>query len=249
MGRFTSIAVSLIIAVVSGGIIGNDVQMLQPEAEQVRPIAVVRRFQPTVELASLEKGKYYLSLEENLGERLYSGDTLNTDKEGYALVIFNDNTIAKVKPESTLIVSGEERSNTKDTNRRINLDKGQIKLEVEPQGSGSFEVATSRSVASVKGTEFGATSYGYVWVREGQVDVTATNSGETVSLFQQMFAQVDESGNNIDTGTLTQNQIDDLEEGYDELDEDLIERKLYIRFRDANGQIRTIETTIFEKGN
>ena len=90
---------------------------------------------------------------------------------------------------------------------------------------------------------------GYVWVEEGQVDVTATNSGETVSLFQQMYAEVDETGNSIESGTLTEDEIEVLQEGYDTLDEDLIEKPIKLRFRDANGQIREIEITIFEKGN
>lgn len=239
---------------VTGGMGANDGATSNPtrpavDYNQVRPLAVVRRFQPLVELATLEKGKYVLSLEENIGEKLYNGDTLRTDEKGYALVIFTDNTVAKVKPESMLIVRGEEQENTRNTNRRIDLERGQLKLEVEPQGAGSFEVATSRSVASVKGTDFGATSYGYVWVREGQVDVTAINSGQTVSLFQQMFAQVDNSGNNIDTGTLTEEELNALEEGYDQLDEDLIQKTIIIRFRDSNGQIREIEVPIFEKGN
>jgi len=119
----------------------------------------------------------------------------------------------------------------------------------QPQGSGSFEVATSRSLASVKGTRFGSTALGYVWVEEGQVDVTATNSGETVSLFQQMYAEVDETGNSIDSGTLTEDEVDDLQQGFDTLDEDLIEKPVIIRFRDANGQIREVTITIFEKGN
>jgi hypothetical protein len=101
----------------------------------------------------------------------------------------------------------------------------------------------------VKGTRFGSTSLGYVWVEEGQVDVTATNSGEMVSLFQQMYAEVDETGNSIESGTLTEDEIDNLQEGYDTLDEDLIEKPVIIRFRDANGQIREVTITIFEKGN
>ncbi|GAB5410202.1 MAG: hypothetical protein BalsKO_25670 [Balneolaceae bacterium] len=101
----------------------------------------------------------------------------------------------------------------------------------------------------MKGTKFGTKANGYIWVQEGQVDVTATTSGETVSLFEKMFAEVDESGNNIDSGTLSEEEIANLDEGYDELDEELIERTIILRFRDANGQIREVPINIFEKGN
>ncbi len=249
MKKVKSIVVSLIFIVVAGSLLAGDLYTPPIVDEQERPLAIVRRFKPTVTLTSLEKEALILDLQENIGERLFSGDTLSTDQEGYALVIFMDNSIAKVKPESQLIVRGNEQPNSRNTTRRIDLDDGEIFLEVEPQGSGSFEVSTSRSLASVKGTRFGSTSLGYVWVEEGQVDVTATNSGETVSLFQQMYAEVDETGNSIDSGTLTEDEIEDLQEGYETLDEDLIEKPVIIRFRDANGQVREITITIFEKGN
>lgn len=249
MKKITSIAVSLILVLVVGSMLASDFYVPPIEDEQQRPLAVVRRFKPNVNLASLDKETIRLDLEENLGEQLFHGDTLSTDEDGYALVIFMDNSIAKIKPESQLIVRGEEQPNSRNTTRRIDLDAGEIFLEVEPQGSGSFEVSTSRSLASVKGTRFGSTSLGYVWVEEGQVDVTATNSGETVSLFQQMYAEVDETGNTIDSGTLTEDEIDNLQEGYDTLDDDMIEKDMIIRFRDTNGQIREVTIKIFEKGN
>ncbi len=249
MKKITSIAVSLILVLVVGSMLGSDFYTPPIENEQERPLAIVRRFKPNVELASIDRETFNLNLEENIGEQLFNGDTLSTDEDGYALVIFMDNSIAKVKPTSQLIVRGQEQPNSRNTTRRIDLDEGEIFLEVEPQGSGSFEVSTSRSLASVKGTRFGSTALGYVWVEEGQVDVTATNSGETVSLFQQMYAEVDETGNSIESGTLTEDEIENLQEGYDTLDEDLIESEIIIRFRDANGQIRELTIPIFEKGN
>lgn len=247
MRRLISIAVSLILTIVVGTMLASDVYVPDTE-EQVRPLAVVRRFKPMVTLENGQK-EYQLDLTENLGEKLYSGDTLSTDKGGYALVVFTDNSIAKVKPESMLIVRGETLADSKVAKRQINLETGEIFMEIEPQGSGSFDVATSRSLASVKGTRFGTKAFGYIWVEEGQVDVTALNSGQTVSLFQQMFAEVDESGNTIESGTLTEEEIVNLNEGFDELDEDLIERTIIIRFKDANGQIREVPINIFEKGN
>ena len=64
-----------------------------------------------------------------------------------------------------------------------------------------------------------------------------------------MYAEVDETGNSIESGTLTEDEIENLQEGYDTLDEDLIESEIIIRFRDANGQIRELTIPIFEKGN
>ncbi|GAB5410203.1 MAG: hypothetical protein BalsKO_25680 [Balneolaceae bacterium] len=92
MKKLTSIAVSLVLALVLGSMLASDLYI---PAEQERPLAIVRRFKPDVLLANGDK-KFELDLTENLGEQLFSGDTLSTNDKGYALVIFMDNTIAKV---------------------------------------------------------------------------------------------------------------------------------------------------------
>jgi hypothetical protein len=215
-----------------------------------RPLAIVKRFKPNVDVEnkSADRSKR-LDLETDIGEQLFDGDTLRTDADGYALVVFMDKSIAKVKPQSLLIVRGESERTSKRSNTRIDLSLGEIFLNVEPQGNNDFEVSTSRSLASVKGTEFGSTSDGYVWVKEGQVDVTALQSGETVSLFEKMYAQVNETADEIDSGTLTDDEIDNLDGGYEELDEDMVKKQIKFRFRDANGQIREITIDYYEKGN
>jgi len=215
-----------------------------------RPLAIVKRFKPNVDVENKKADRSKrLDLDKDKGEQLFDGDTLRTDSEGYALVVFMDKSIAKVKPLSLLIVRGESEKTSKRSNTRIDLSLGEIFLNVEPQGNNDFEVSTSRSLASVKGTEFGSNADGYVWVKEGQVDVTALQSGETISLFEKMYAQVNEDGNEIDSGTLSDDEINDLDDGYDELDEDLIKKQIKFRFRDANGQIREITIDYYEKGN
>lgn len=246
MKKITSISTAFLLLLIVGAMLGSD--LYKPKVED-RPLAIVRRFKPNVDLASVNRENITLDLTQNIGEQLFDGDTLSTDKEGYALVVFMDNSIAKVKPESMLIVQGESLASSKISKRKINLERGEIFMDVQPVGSGSFEVATSRSLASVKGTRFGTKAYGYIWVQEGQVDVTATSSGQTVSLFEKMFASVDETGSSIESGTLTEEEIRELDKGFDELDEELIEKTIIIRFRDSNGQVREIPIKIFEKGN
>ncbi|MAL18397.1 MAG: hypothetical protein CL670_02980 [Balneola sp.] len=220
------------------------------QAQSDRSIAIVKHFKPTVEVRNMTVDKMMeLDLSENKGEQLFSGDSLETDDEGFALVVFMDASVAKVKPSSLLIINGDVATASKAMNTRINIINGEIFLNVEPQGGNDFEVATNRSLASVQGTDFGSTSEGYVWVEEGQVDVTALNSGQTVSLFEKMFARVDEQGNNIDSGTLNDQQLSELNEGFDEIENDLVEKEIILRFRDQNGQLREVRIDVFEKGN
>ncbi len=219
-------------------------------AQSERPLAIVKRFKPEVLLRNMDVEKeLYLDLQENKGERLFDGDSLTTNEEGFALVVFMDASVAKVKPSSLLILNGSVATASKAMNTRINLKNGEIFLNVEPQGGNDFEVATSRSLASVQGTDFGSRFDGFVWVEEGQVDVTALNSGQTVSLFEQMYAQVDEQGNNVESGTLTQEELDDLGEGFDEMENDLIQKEIILRFRDQNGQLREVRIDVFEESD
>lgn len=215
-----------------------------------RPLAIVKRFKPNVnvENQAADRSKR-LDLDTDKGEQLFDGDTLRTDADGYALVVFMDKSIAKVKPQSLLIVRGESELTSKRTNTRIDLNLGEILLNVEPQGTNDFEVSTSRSLASVKGTQFGSNSKGYVWVLEGQVDVTARQSGETVSLFEKMYAQVNETADGLESGALSDDDIKKLDNGFDELDEELIKKEIKFRFKDANGQIREVTIDYYEKGN
>lgn len=239
---------STFLNVIIGAVLLSLVSTEIPKLDDERPLAIVRRFKPEVIVRNSDADKLiHLNLLENKGEKLYSGDTLSTEKEGFALVVFMDESIAKVKPSSFLVLYGESDKSSKNMLTRLNLEKGEIHLTVAPQGTNDFEVATSRSLASVKGTRFGSKSTGFYWVDEGQVDVTAMNSGETVSLFKNMFAQVDNAGNNIETGSLTEEEIQNLNEGYDEVDNELIQKQIKLRFRDANGQIREVIIDTFEK--
>lgn len=245
MERSIKNLVSLIACIIFIGMLSEEVQAFQSD----RHIGIVRRFKPDVTVSNLDMEKYIeLDLSENIGERLFSGDSLSTNDEGFALVLFMDRSVAKVKPNSLLIINGEVGVTSKASNTRIDIKDGEIFLNVEPQGNNDFEVATSRSLASVKGTDFGSNSEGYVWVENGQVDVTALNSGQTISLFEKMFAQVDEDGNEIDSGTLTDEELSGLNEGYDEMDNDLIQKQVILKFRDQNGQIREISIDVFEEG-
>ena len=229
------------------GFVVTDVASAQSQSE--RPLAIVKRFKPEVVLQNKDVDKWLeLDLEENRGEQLFSGDSLITKVDGFAYVVFMDASVAKVKPSSLLILNGEVGTSSKAMSTRINLKGGEIFLNVEPQGGNDFEVATSRSLASVQGTDFGGRSDGYFWVEEGQVDVTALNSGQTISLFEKMYAQVDEDGEDIDSGTLSDDEMSSLKEGYDEMDEDLIQKEIILKFRDANGQLREIKIEVFEKG-
>ncbi len=208
-----------------------------------RPLALVTRLIPNLAIRNVDR-----NMPADKGSELFSGDTLRTDENGYALVVFMDKSTAKVRPQSQMIVRGEIDRN-QNSRSRINLNDGEIFLEVEKRPNNELEVITSTTVASVKGTRFGATHTGYFWVEEGEVEVTLIESGETVTITDGMFSRIDDDETSLVTGELSDGEIAELAEDYRILDSELTEKRLLLRFRDANGQLREEEVIYYEQNN
>jgi hypothetical protein len=213
------------------------------EDTEDRPLAFVQKFKPSVGVQN--KGE--LHDVEKRGEPLYTGDTLRTNENGFALVQFMDKSLAKVKPESRLIVRGEIEDK-QNSNTRIGLELGEIFLNVSEQGANNFEVATNTSVASVKGTDFGATFDDYFWVEEGEVEILVNRTGESVTLTDRSYGQVQDDGT-IETGELTDDELEEKSEEYEQMNENMEPEIYELRFIDENGEEQVIEVKIFENEN
>lgn len=221
------------------GFAAAEMEKINPERE----IAIVRRYIPLVSLTGAEKD----TLVET-GTSLFSGDTLTTDENGYALVIFMDQSLAKVQPNSQLILRGEVDRN-QNANTRIDLSRGGMFFNINRRNNNEFEVITTTTVAAVKGTNFGAQASGFYWVEEGEIEVMALQSGQLVTVRGGMFAQIDESGTDLITGQLSSDEMSQLNSEFNILDQDLIERRLILRFRDVNGQIIEENIDYYEQDN
>lgn len=206
-----------------------------------RPLAYVQKFKPDVRVQNQGTPQVV----KKRGEQpLYNGDTLRTDEKGFALVQFMDKSLAKVKPDSRLIVRGEieDRDNS---STRIGLELGEILMNVSDQGTNNFEVATNTSVASVKGTEFGASSDDYFWVEEGEVEVLVNRTGESVTLTDRSYGQVQEDGS-IESGELTEEEVEEKNQEYEQIEEESEPETYELRFIDEDGEEQVIEIKVFE---
>ena len=237
LNKFTPL---LFVILYVGSLIGYESgKIINPERE----IAIVRKYLPTVDVNGTERDTII-----ETGTSLFSGDTLSTDENGYALVLFMDQSVVTVRPLSQLIIRGEiDRNQTART--RIDLNRGGVFMNINRRGDNEFEVTTSSTVATVKGTTFGAQSGGYYWVEEGEVEVMDLQSGQAVSVLSGMFAQVDETGTDIITGQLSDNELEQLGREYKTLDEELIQKRLILRFRDSNGQVIEENVEYFERSD
>ncbi len=228
----------LVIPLFLVGMIASDVIPVEVDD---RPLAFVRKFKPDVEVTNQQVESI-----SKRGEALFNGDTLQTDQKGFALVQFMDKSLAKVKPESRLLVQGELQNDTKqNATTRIGLEVGEIFLNVTEQNDNNFEVATSTSVASVKGTSFGASDDDYFWVTEGIVEISVNETGNVAELTEKMFARVNDDGT-IETGELTDEEIERRNQEYAQMEEMLDPDSIQLRFIDENGQEQTIELKIFD---
>ena len=91
------------------------------------------------------------------GTMLGTGDKIITGSDGIAVLVFiDDRTILRIQRNSNLDL--ELRRLTSGIDKQINMQFGKLKAEVTEQRQGQFLVATPTSVASVKGTDFWATS-------------------------------------------------------------------------------------------
>ncbi len=206
-------------------------------------VAYVRRYVPSVTVTNVS---YADSLQE-VGRALISGDTLTTGNSGYAMVLFLDESIARVSPSSQMVIRSELNPD-KNLNLRTHVGMllGGMFLDVESRPDREFEITTTRAVASVKGTRFGVTADDKIWVEEGEVEVTIRETGEVRSLVNKMYLQVEADGT-VDSGELTDQELAELAEEFQILESDLIEREMKIQFRNRSGDTVEEQIRVFEQ--
>jgi len=213
-----------------------------------RPIAIVRRFRPTVKLSLASESGI---VEAERASQLFDSDTLVTADNGYAVVQFMDNSVARVQPNSVLIVRGEVQDQ-QTTAARLALELGEVFLDVNGDDS-DYEVATSSAVAAVKGTEFISESHedgssSFIGL-SGEVELSALNSDQIVTLGANNGADIDSEGNEINQYELSDNQIAELKNSYETLDESTEGESLRLEFENDEGELREFELQYNDNNN
>ncbi|MEX0686418.1 MAG: FecR family protein [Balneolales bacterium] len=208
-----------------------------------RPLAMVRRFKPDVIIKDNNEW-----IEARKAQPLFSSDTLRTGKDGHAVVQFMDNSIARLKPYTELVITGNIKS-ANSTSARMAVEAGEIFLNVTGQQS-DYAVITPTGVAAVKGTSFitkveadGSTSFTGL---SGMIEVTATNSGDVVNITRRDRAHIDQDGNTISVTQISEEELDNMEKDNEEIDDVTTPKKMKLRFRNSDGQVREIEIDYFE---
>ncbi len=141
-----------------------------------------------------------------LGMLLEGGDTIKTEAESFASVIFQDDgSRVKLGENAQLTLNASRKKNK--LSKRLRLETGKIWAKVTKKRGTDFQVSTPTSVASVKGTKFvleEGDAETLLWVLEDIVEM-AVAGGYTVDVAAGEYAKATSGG--IEKGVIQDDQI------------------------------------------
>ena len=172
------------------------------------------------------------------GTILEDGDGIRTGSDGFVLIIFiDDKSQLKVKGDSEVIISGKKIASA--ISKKVRMDNGTVRAQVNKQRKGEFVIQSTTSVASVKGTDFwfiaNSEEGDMVIGLEGIVDLFNAISGLNVDVTAGNTGTSDSNGN-IDVIETNQNTIpEDPTEG-----DAPVGDQIEIEFEGPNGEIKKL---------
>lgn len=219
----------------------------QQSNDDDRPVAIVRRANPDVNVKHAKATEW---VQSEVGQPLFNNDTLKTGEDGFAVLHFMDNSVVKVKPNSEIVVKGEV-TDKNNTAFRLVVNTGGIFINVTKRltGQSVFEVKTPTGVASVLGTSFETKVSNMIstyLVHSGLVSVAALNSGQTVQVNRGNKASIDEEGNSINIEEVSEEEMNNSMNDFDDLEDDSSPKTLRFQFVNDEGQVQNIELQYFE---
>ncbi|HYJ47702.1 MAG TPA: FecR domain-containing protein [Pyrinomonadaceae bacterium] len=140
------------------------------------------------------------TLGASLQTQLYPGDTVQTQADGRARIILADGSTLVVRPNSTVIIRDNTRSETGEkTNVRVKVDTGQINVRTEQQAEGTNNVVetnqTQSKLASDTASSFNVNpdQTAEIRVQTGQIE-TSTSNGEKTIIRNGEYVAVNPAG-------------------------------------------------------
>lgn len=137
----------------------------------------------------------------SVGDRVEPGMRIRTGVKGAAEVHFDDKSVLKVRPGSSLLLSGKKRAKKKKNSVLLFFGRVWSKVSKTVGADSTYEVNTANAVCGVRGTEFetAVADDGSVRVRvtEGVVAVDgdgADGSGEDKAVTAGQEVEADEEG-------------------------------------------------------
>ena len=171
------------------------------------------------------------------GTILSDGDRIITGKNGFAALIYiDDKSMVKITGNTEVIIKGTR--STGSISKKVNIDRGTLRAQVNKQRKGEFVVQSSTSVASVKGTDFWLITdpeTGDILIGlEGLVNLTNLASGESTDV------GAGNTGTSSTDGTVETSETnpDDIPSDPDE--DDATSNQIEIEMEGPDGEIKTL---------
>jgi hypothetical protein len=111
------------------------------------PIAVVMKVVKDVSMK--KEGTDWTTAK--IGQSLKTGDEVKTGDKSLALIKFTDNSLIRVRENSSLKIFADK--NDKNIAKNTYIEKGRVGFEVSKQENEDFKFTTPTMVASIRGTE------------------------------------------------------------------------------------------------
>lgn len=165
----------------------------EPQQPGDSPVAIVMK---TIKEVSFKKDKANW-VEAKAGIPLATNDEIKTGDKSLALIKFTDNSILRVRENSSLKIYADKKQG--DLSKNTYIDKGKVGFNVTKQQNEEFKFTTPTMVASIRGTDgyfdVGEDGNTLLVCNEGQIEVQATQ-GEKQSgtVSGGNFVQVNENG-------------------------------------------------------
>jgi hypothetical protein len=140
------------------------------------------------------------TLNASLQTQLYPGDTVQTQADGRARITLVDGSTLVVRPNSTVIIRDNTRSETGEkTTVRVKVDTGQINVRTEQQSEGTNNVVETNQTQSILASET-ASSFNVnpdqtaeIRVQQGQIE-TSTSNGEKAIIRGGEYVPINPAG-------------------------------------------------------
>ncbi len=144
-------------------------------------IAFTTKVSGQVNMVNLEKQTVPLKR----GTVLNAGEQIVSLSDGLAVIMFiDDKSILRIQKNTTLTIGGERSATA--ISKQIDMQFGKLRAQIAEQRRGEFIISTPTSVASVKGTDFWATSdpvLGDIFLGiEGLIEVENLISGGVIEV-------------------------------------------------------------------
>ena len=144
-------------------------------------IAFTTKVSGQVNMVNLEKQTVPLKR----GTVLNAGEQIVSLSDGLAVIMFiDDKSILRIQKNTTLTIGGERSATA--ISKQIDMQFGKLRAQITEQRRGEFIISTPTSVASVKGTDFWATSdpiLGDIFLGiEGLIEVENLISGGVIEV-------------------------------------------------------------------